>query len=573
MSKHTSVTQSQAHFANAVHADVPRSRFPYNFSKKTTFNCSDIVPLTCIEVIPGDTFDLDISFISRLATPLFPTMDSLFLDFYAFFVANRIVWDGWEELMGENKTGAWTPVTPPALVPMFTGGTTSHLTIPAKSIGDYYDLPVGLVLADYNVSSLVFRGYGLIFNEWFRNQNLQAPLIISKGNVQNTVTTGNENVYYSPTRSLLKANKKPDYFTRCLPAPQKGESALIPIELNELIPVIAGNTHTPGGQMTFDLSGKALDSNTRLNLSLDDSTAGGRLLGTTRPTALQPGEPGYGSADIMYPRPNNLWADGRSVKLSASTISELRTAFQVQKLFERDARGGTRYVEMLKAHFGVEAQDYRLQIPEFLGHFESFVGMQSVPQTSQTVSGATPQGNLAAYSQTIGRNQKIVKKSFVEHGFIHIFAVARHRQTYQQGLDKSMTRRERLDFYMPVLSHISEQPVKTKEIYALGSKSVGETVFGYQEPWADYRYKPNRVTAGFRISSGNTLNGWTYTTDFPSRPYLSAEWIVDNSSVNVARTVAVSERIFDQIIMDIAFTGTASRPMPLHGIPGLVDHF
>lgn len=562
-------TQSQASFAQTVHADIPRSIFRRNSSLKTTFNCGDLVPVYIDEVLPGDTFEMSMDFLSRLSTPVFPTMDDIKLEFYAFFVPNRLVWDGWEELNGENKTGAWVPDREPALVPVVSGSSFDSHLVKSKSIGDYYGLPVGMSFDKYHPSILPFRGYGLIYNEWFRDENLQAPLVIYKGN---TYTTNENTSAYSPNEPLLKVDKFHDYFTSALPAPQKGESPLIPIELNQLIPVITGNDNsnlntglpmiwaTADGQSTFN--GGSSNPLVAYNSSLTATNRGGAYMATSIPT---------GSVQLEAVVPGNLWADARSIgNLNSTTISELRTAFQIQKLYEKDARGGTRYIEMLKAHFGVEAGDYRLQRPEFLGRFSSLVGMQSVPQTSATQDGMSPQGNLAAYSLTTG-SSVLFNKSFVEHGYIHIFAVARQVKTYQQGLEKFWTRRERFDFYLPTLAHISEQPILNKEIYALGDD--GDEVFGYQEAWADYRYKPNRVSGQMRSGVTNSLDVWHYADYYTDTPRLSADWITDNSAVNVDRTLAVSMSQDDQIRMDIAFNCTSIRPMPVYSIPGLVDHF
>ena len=577
--RHRVKTASQANFAQTVHADIPRSIFNRDSSLKTTFNCGDLVPIYCDEVLPGDTFEMSQSFISRLSTPLFPTMDNIDLEIYAYFVPNRLVWDGWEELNGENKTGAWTPVNEPALVPTF-GQTHTD----SKSIGDYYGLPVGVYGHNLPVSALPFRGYGLIWNEWFRDENLQAPLTINKGN--STYSVVQEYTFpYAPNSSLLKVNKFHDYFTSALPAPQKGDSPLIPIELNDVIPVVtrsASNfTSTSPAQAPLRFASASSPNATYIGTSngLYLNEAVSPLTGNVLKAAPASGVEYENGEDSFSPIPINLVADGRGIRINGTTISELRTAFQIQKLLEKDARGGTRYIEMLKAHFGVDAGDYRLQRPEFLGRYKSLVGIQSVPQTSSTDT-TSPQGNLAAYSVTAG-NGVLFKKSFVEHGFIHIFAVARQVKTYQQGLEKFWSRRERFDFYLPTLAHISEQPILNKEIYAFGSDA--NDIFGYQEAWAEYRYKPNRVSGQMRTGVTNSLDVWHYADYYDSTPRLGSTWITDNSRANVDRTLAVSSYDSgsgestvhgeDQIRMDIRFDCVAIRPMPVYSIPGLVDHF
>ena len=547
MSRNKAMTQVQSHFADAVHADIQRSVIMRNSSKKTTFNAGDLVPIYIDEVIPGDTFEMDMAFVSRLTTPIFPTMDTLNLDFYAFFVPNRIVWDGWEELMGENKTGAWIPPTPPALIPKFNQGQ-----IIEKTLGDYYGLPIDLPLTFYPVNSLPFRGYNLIWNEWFRDQNTQAPKILNTGNTETLID-------YMPTSGLYRVNKKHDYFTSCLPAPQKNDSPIIPLELSELLPVITGLPRE--GEVGVGM---------QFNKQNGDSFGAGNFYLKGLAGALFYSEEASGGNNGTFAKPNNLYADTRGI-LNSTTISELRTAFQIQKLYERDARGGTRYVEMLKAHFGVDAQDYRLQRPEFLGHMHSMVGVQQVAQTSST-DNTSPQGNLAAFSHTAGRST-LFKKSFVEHGYIHIFAVARQPKTYQQGIEKFWSYSDRLDHYLPVLSHISEQPVYVKEIYANVPTNQGNEVFGYNEAWAHLRYKPNQVTGQFRSGVPNSLDNWHYADYYASRPALNSDFIQDNSKVNVDRTIAVQSSLHDQIIIDIAFICKATRPMPVNSIPGFVDHF
>jgi len=354
---------------------------------------------------------------------------------------------------------------------------------------------------------------------------------------------------------LLNVNKPHDYFTSCLPAPQKGESQLIPIELNELIPIItdAEENFTSGSRdavkMRYALNGVAASDGT---LGVNS----GNMVSNETPIAVS-------RFNVV---PSNLWADGSGITVNGSTISDLRTAFQIQKLYERDARGGTRYVEMLKAHFGVDAGDYRLQRPEFLGHVSSYVDINQVEQTSET--GTTPQGNVAAYGHSQG-NDFLFNKSFVEHGFLHIFAVARTNKTYQQGLDRFWSRQDRLDYYLPVLAHISEQPVYTKEIYALEDNQ--DTVFGYQEAWSDYRYKPNRVTGQMRYNATPTFEMWHFADEYSSAPTLADAWMQDNSATNIQRILAVATG--QQIKLNVRFDLEATRPIPVNSIPGMIDHF
>lgn len=530
-------------FSKVVHADIPRSTFRRPSTLVTTMNAGELVPIYIDEILPGDTFKMSLQHVARLITPLVPVMDNIKLEFFAFFVPNRIVWDNWQKLQGENQTSAWTPASPPAGVPMFADAVVQS----EGTIGDYYGIPIGMTFSHHSVSKLPVRGYTKIWNDWFRNQNVQAPKVEATGDIFVT----NELGYRS---ALLKVNKPFDYFTSCLPAPQKGESQLIPLELNELIPVITGTEHTTTAKPTMLLrrttTGAPADNNANLSTNTGGLQQDNLTIGT--------------GAGFLYP--SNLWADGIGMSLNGATISDLRTAFQIQKLYERDARGGTRYVEMLKAHFGVDAGDYRLQRPEFLGHASGYVNINQVEQTSET--GTTPQGNVAAYGHSQG-NDFLFNKSFVEHGFIHIFAVARHNKTYQQGLDRFWSRQDRLDYYLPVLAHISEQPVYTKEIYALANNPTD--VFGYQEAWSDYRYKPNRVTGQMRQDATVHFEMWHFADRYASAPTLSDSWMQDNSETNIQRILAVQTG--DQIKLNVRFDLEATRPIPVNSVPGLIDHF
>jgi hypothetical protein len=471
-------------------------------------------------------------------------MDNIKLEFFAFFVPNRIVWTNWQKLQGENNSSAWTPSEPPAGVPKLnSAGTQTELLL-----GDYYGIPKGLNFAYHGVNTLPFRGYRKIWNDWFRNQNVQAPVLEYSGDTGETAGV-------TANMALLKVNKPFDYFTSCLPAPQKGDSQLIPIELNELIPVITDyDDAITGARTAMRIRGSATGATQNSkNLGTDSS-------GNARAETLTQGTP----TEAIYP--SNLWANPAGLQLNATTISDLRTAFQIQKLYERDARGGTRYIEMLKSHFGVDAGDYRLQRPEFLGHTSGYVDIQQVPQTSETTT--TPQGNVAAYGHSQG-DDFLFNKSFVEHGFLHIFVVARHAKTYQQGLERFWSRQDRLDYYLPVLAHISEQPVYQKEIYALANNP--ETVFGYQEAWSEYRYKPNTVTAQMRQDATIHFEMWHFADRYSGAPTLSDAWMQDNSYTNLQRILAVQTG--QQIKLNCRFDLEATRPIPVNSIPGLIDHF
>lgn len=564
MAKKYGRTQKQDHFATAVHVDIPRSTFFRNSSLKTVFDAGTLVPIYLDEVLPGDTFEMSIDFVSRLLTPVVPVMDRLIYDVYAFFVPNRIVWSQWERLIANTNTqGAWIPTTPAPNIPTFSGNSGQEM-VDVTSLGDYYGLPFGCIPDQVGgINSLPFRGYAMIWNEWFRDQNLQAPLMV---NPNSNVEVAYPDYHY--TYGPMQVNKKHDYFTSCLPSPQKGESQLIPIAFNDVFPVFAMDDQ-PWVKSLVPMRMANVDSAQGLVPQTGWHTMGVNSIaqGQERPfvRAVQGTVPS--STPSVNVAPSNLYADPRYTQATSTTISELRTAFQVQRLYERDARGGTRYREMLKAHFGVDVEDYRTQVPEYLGHITREANFFQVAQTSSTTN--TPQGNLSAFSYNV-ENGLLFKKTFVEHGFVHIFIVARVPRTYQNGIDKLWTRKERLDYYLPVLSHISEQPVYSREIYGLDVNP--EEIFGYNEAWAEYRFKPNRVTGRMRDGVDNSFSVWHFADYYDSKPTLSSQWIADDSSARIMNSLAVDGN-YGQILLDCAFKNTCTREMPVHSIPGLVDHF
>lgn len=561
------VKSVKTNFSEAVTAELPRSRFNRGSRLATSFNCSEIVPVYLDEVLPGDTFEMDLRAISRLATPVFPTMDTpIRIDFYAFFAPNRLLWTGWEELCGENKNSAWTPPQAPPLVPFAEPNNPDDL-VEGLSLGDYLRIPIGLNVSKIRVNVLPLRMYFRIWNEYFRDENLQAPISVYYGDNNQVLNAGP--VWYSKG-SLLKANKFHDYFTSCLPQPQKGESPLIPVKIDELIPVITGPEHAstlagnPGIKFS-SINGIPVSDPLASYLHLLPSGAGiaaGKFNNMSDKTT---------GTDALAP--TNLYADASSLgQISTTTLSELRTQFQILRLLERDARGGTRYIEMLKAHFGVDAGDYRLQRVEFLGKASMSMDLYQIPQTSST-DGTSPLGSTGAFGHTSLDTDNFFTKTFVEHGYLMVVAVARQEKTYQNGLEKLWSRRERFDFYYPALAHISEQPVLNKEIY-VSNTGEDEEVFGYQEAWAEYRYKPNAVTGLMRGNVPKSLALYNYADVYSSTPRLSADWIVDNSKENVDRTLTVPSNTSDfQILLNIAFDLKCSREMPLNSVPGLIDHF
>lgn len=547
---------------NPTRIDMSRSRFPRNASYKTTFNVGEIVPFYVDEVLPGDTFSVDTSKVVRMQTLLTPVMDNVFLDTYFFFVPNRLVWSHWREFMGENTESAWIPQTEYEV---------PQLTAPEKgweigTIADYMGIPTGV--PGLSVNALPFRAYALIMNEWFRDENLSDPLNIPVTDA--TVQGVNTGTFVSDVAKGGKpytAAKVRDYFTACLPSPQKGPDVSIPIgELNNM-PVVTSSTVHDKSLFTdqlkwIDRTGAAMNSTTAGGLGLKQTSS------TTNPIPTGVGGPSGSAYNTYEPVPANLVAIS-SGSATAATINQLRLAFQIQKLYERDARGGTRYIELLKSHFGVTSPDARLQRPEYLGGNRVPININQVVQNSGTGDTGTPQGTTTAYSLTTDYHSDFTK-SFVEHGFVIGVMVARYDHTYQEGLERFWSRKDRFDYYWPVFANIGEQAVLNKEIYAQGNAKDDE-VFGYQEAWADYRYRPSRVTCEMRSSAPESLDVWHLADDYDSLPSLSDEWIRENAAT-VNRVLAVSNEVSRQLFCDIYVKNMCTRAMPLYSIPGLIDH-
>lgn len=545
---------TNTHFAlNPTRLDMSRSTFNRDHSVKTSFNVGDLIPFYCDEVLPGDTFDITTSKVVRMPSLLTPIMDNIYLDTYYFFVPNRLCWTHWRELMGENTQSAWLP-TVEYQVPQITspaGGWN------VGTLADYFGIPTGV--ANLSVNALPFRAYSLICNEWFRDENLTDPLSIPVDDA--TVAGVNTGNYITDTAKgglPFKASKYFDLFSGCLPSPQKGPDVKIPVAAGSSYAVVPKADKVPDNL---------------LGNSLSVSYVNGAPSGSYGSFAFAAGSgaqvEGFysGSQSGGLPVPNNLWAV--ETDPVAATINQLRTAFQVQKLYERDARGGTRYIELLKSHFGVTSPDARLQRPEYLGGNRIPIVVNEVNQTSGTVSNGTPQGTPTGQSRTTDVHHD-VKKSFVEHGFIIGVMVARYEHTYQQGLERFWSRKDRMDYYWPVFSNLGEQAVLNKEIFAQGSDKDDE-VWGYQEAWYDYRYKPNHVTGEMRSSAAQSLDIWHLADDYNSLPALSDSWIrEDGSTVN--RVIAVSDQLSNQLWADIFIKNRTTRAMPLYSIPGLIDH-
>ena len=555
----------ESHFAlNPTRLDLNRSRFDRSSSVKLSFNVGDVIPFYVDEVLPGDSFQIRTSKVVRMQTLLTPLMDNIYLDTYFFFVPNRLTWEHWKQFNGENTESAWIPQTE-YQVPQLTAPAAGWSV---GTIADYMGIPTGV--ANLSVNALPFRAYALIMNEWFRDQNLTDPLNIPVDDA--TVQGVNTGTYVSDVAKgglPFKASKYHDYFTSCLPAPQKGPDVTIQTAQLGNAPVVPMNKPVPKDLLNYPYNVYIPNGNGDFEAgyhagSVHKNAFGGAYwLADTGNADLDPtvdnGVAGY---------PANLWAQFDNT-VSVATINELRTAFQIQKLYERDARGGTRYIEILKSHFGVTSPDARLQRPEYLGGSRVPININQVIQQSSTAEGTTPLGDTAAYSLTTDVHGDFMK-SFVEHGFVIGVMVARYDHTYQQGIERFWSRKSRFDYYWPVLANIGEQAVLNKEIYAQGTAQDNE-VFGYQEAWADYRYKPNRVAGEMRSTYAQSLDVWHLGDDYSQLPKLSDSWIREDKA-NVNRVIAVSDQNANQLFADIYIQNRTTRPMPLYSIPGLIDH-
>ena len=530
---HRNKSVSSHSFAMVPKAEIPRSSFDTQYAHKTTFDGGYLVPIYCDEVLPGDMHNVKATMFARLATPLFPVMDNLHLDTFFFFVPNRLVWDNWVKFMGEqnNPSDSISYVIP--TITSTAGGYA------VGSIFDHFGLPTAGQITGSNTvthNALPLRAYNLIYNEWFRDENLQNSVTVRKGD------SGDVPSDYT----MLRRGKRKDYFTGALPWPQKGTAVSLP--LGTTAPIKMNST---GGDFVT-----VLDSN-GVAKSLRTYAGGGN------PSVyLEPGS-------SLTPN-TALYADLSAA--TAATINQLRQSFQIQRLLERDARGGTRYTELLRAHFGVTPQDYRLQRPEYIGGGSTYVNVNPIAQTSATSisGGSTPLGNLAAMGTALASGHGFTYHA-QEHGYIIGLVNVRADLTYQQGLPKMWSRSTRYDFYFLVFAHLGEQAILNKEIYVQGTAD-DNNVFGYQERWAEYRYKPSQITGLFKSTSTGTIDAWHYAQKFTSLPTLNTTFIQETPPID--RTTAVgSAANGQQFLMDAFFDCKMARPMPMYSVPGLIDHF
>lgn len=522
-------------FSDVPSAEIPRSSFDRSHGYKTTFDAGDLIPIFVDEALPGDTFNLKMTAFGRLATPLFPFMDNVFAETFFFSVPVRLVWDNWQKFNGEqrNPSDSTDFVVPTITAP--GGGYASG------SIYDYMGLPT--LVAGITNQALPLRAYNLIYNEWFRDENLQNSVV---NNLDDGPDADTDYV-------ILKRGKRHDYFTSSLPWPQKGPS--VPLPLTGDAPVLGL------GKITNQTFGG-------VNIPAFETGASASRVYASSAAISGTGGSNNNQFEVEED-PNNAGFPAIRADLSAvtaATINELRQAFQIQKLYERDARGGSRYIEIIRSHFGVTSPDARLQRPEYLGGGSSPINVNPIAQTSSS-DATSPQGNLAAMG-TLALNNHGFTKSFTEHCIIIGLINIRADLTYQQGLNRMWSRSTRWDYYWPALSHIGEQAVLNQEIYAQGTADDAN-VFGYQERFGEYRYKPSQITGVFRSNHPQTLDAWHLAQDFGSLPTLNATFIEDNPPID--RVIAVPSE--PHILFDSFFELRCARPMPVYSVPGLMDHF
>lgn len=572
------------HFSRSpINLDISRSLFSRPKRRLTTLMSGRVYPVYCEEVVPGDSVKLNISSLVRMLTPIYPVVDNAFVDVHFYFVPNRLVWEHWKQFMGENTASPWVSnvtYTIPQLLHPNSGGdgvtNSSQKGYATGTIGEHLGLPVKRELS---VSALPTRAYCLIWNNYYRDQNVLTPANVSLGDSDTRGTNvgiqkagGFTNItayeaYISSGLYVTNAEKGAaplpccklhDYFTSCLPSPQKGPSVLLPLGMSA--PVVNDSTKSNlfSPAWYYGAGGDVVTGNGIVSVDFNS----------------------FGQTNVLQPSSNSIFdlsnaANANPAYLSlkadlsnatASSVNALRNAFMVQRYYERLARGGSRYFEMIRAFFGVTVPDATVQIPEFLGGRRFPINVTQVAQTSST-DNVSPQGNVSAYSLTLDKQDNIFHKSFTEHGYLIGVAMIRTEHSYSQGIPRHFSRKTFSDFYAPVFANAPEQPVYKKELFA--GQSSDNDVFGYQEAWSEYRYSPSEVCGEFRPDYAQSLDSWHYGDDYGSAPTLSPSWIIEPAS-NVERTLAVTGH--DQFMADFLFDATWVRPMPVYSIPGLLDH-
>lgn len=551
-----------------------RSKFDLSHGHKTTGNAGDLIPFMVQEIYPGDSFKVETGLVVRATSSfLKPVMDTCFVDMYYFFVPNRLVFKDWSAVFGDNKNGAWAPAED-TVVPQVSVDTIN--AVPVQSIADYFGIFVKRGTGTFPVSDLPFRAYALIWNEWFRDENLQPPVDIpldsSTGSGNNARINNNAFSVTNYHGQVAKINRKHDYFSSCLPAPQKGNPVSVPLSSTAFLPVFPDHEVTarlsPLGKNT-PLTWARTDGSNLVNSTLVMQDVGASSsLAQSLATPFSSSPTGYGVL------PANLKVDTSSAS-GAFDINDMRLAFQTQKMLEKDARGGTRYTEYLQSHFSVNAPDQRLQRPEYLGGSRTPINVHQVEQTSSATD-SSPLANVAGYGLSNGRCR--FTKGFVEHGFVIGLMAVRQNHTYQQGVEKFWSRRKRLDFYDPIFANIGEQPVYTAEIFADSDNNVfpdditpEPNIFGYLPAWEDLRFRPSRTSGYMRSGVTGTLDIWHFGDSYANAPVLNADWIKEKSAF-IDRTLSISETNAPQFIFDIYSRISAARILPTYGTPGLIDH-
>lgn len=543
---------SEQHYAQVPHAEIRRAKFQRDFNLLTTMNEGDLVPIYLDEVLPADTFKINLNALVRMATPLYPVMDNAYMDFYFFFVPARLLWKHFQNLMGQNDSTFWAETTE---------YTTPVTTAPeggwnVGTLADYFGIPTGV--SGLKVNSLPFRAYAKIWNEWFRDENLQQPVTQSMDDTTTTGVNTGTNLSDAEAGGLpLKVCKYKDYFTSCLPSPQKSTEP-VSMPMSGTAPVQFRNrTGEDLYDRTLWLNGTHNTSGVDDRPRLENSTnLTGKPLAHAIGAAVPGGVAGENSSTYLYADLSNT---------TAATINELRQAIAVQHIFERDARTGTRYKEILKGAWGVTSPDARLDRSEYIGGHRMPINVNQVIQTSSTDS-TSPQGNTGAYSMTT-LSQNMCTYSATEHGYVLGLAAIRVDHSYQQGLNRLWTRSTRFSYYDPMLANLGEQAVLNQEIYAQG-QAKDEEVFGYQEAWADYRYRTNMVTSEMRSTYAQTLDAWHYADKYNALPTLSSSWIKEGTE-NIDRTLAVQSSNSHQFICNFFYSQAWTRPMPIYSVPGI----
>ena len=562
-------------FSDAPAMYMKRTKFDRSHVYKTTFNSGKLVPVFIDEVLPGDTVRMSVNYFARLATPIKPIMDNIYLDWFFFFVPNRLVWEHWQNFCFEQED---PDDSTDYVIPTVTAtGNSDNAYI--GSLWDYFGLPVNTSGNLSGISALPFRGVYLIWNEWFRDENLQKSVKIQKGDTNEVLNSARSSeqpswVFTSGTNivpglACPPRGKRHDYFTSALPWTQKGPGVSIGLAGTATLVDPSPVTGYFVAQSNADLGAAQLSKDGGVH---DVFTGNGTLQYQGGYSVSIAGHSVNSSGiSTVVAKPGSSWLSNNAYadldSSSIFTINSLRTAFQMQKFYERLARGGSRYTEVLRSFFGVVSPDARLQRPEFLGSFTKMINVNPIAQTSAT-NDTSPQGNLSAYGVTAAKFHSFTK-SFVEHGYVFGFVCARADLTYQQGINKMWLRSTVYDFYWPTFAHLGEQAIELREIYAQGSEA-DTTVFGYQERYAEYRYKPSQITGKFRSSVvSGSLDKWHLSQFFKNAPTLNEEFIVEAPPID--RIVAVPSE--PEFLLDVGFRYTTVRPMPMFGTPGLVDHF